>query len=238
MNTNQSNDSFNYEYKEQLSDELTSLVGDRKSESHHHTTLECIDIVLKYDDVITSCCNQYCISKSLVQSILFRELWHFNDENIVAENLVKAYFDWKERCDERFRLTPLGCCEYICPEPPKVMLEDCPTGIGQITASTAIDAFNSAIDNCLITSIKSDMKDWRSCKSVWYSLHNNDSFCIRMIIFTLRHCAETEEIFGELYNCNKKQIKAILLRYKNFTEEAIQYFKECYGYYKIFKKYT
>ena len=235
---NKINKGFNFDYKNKLYNELLELIGNRKSYLHYNTTLDALNGVLKHDKIITDLCNQFCISKSLIQAVLFNSLWSLDEQNLKKENLVKNFFDWKQECEDYFRLAPLGCNEIVYPEPSGLVLEDSPTGIGRINTATAIAAHNSAIDNCFINSIKYDERDWHHRKVMWFNLKTNDTFCIKMIILAIRYFAEQEEIFGELFNCNKKQLNIILSRYNNTNDESKTYFEECYKYYKIFINYS
>lgn len=232
------NKNFNLDRKNQLYNELLKLIGKRKSHSHLHTTLESLNLVLKYDKIITDLCNQFCISKPVIQAVLFDALWSINDQNYETDNLVKKYFDWKQECEDIFTLAPLGCDTITYPEPPNPVLEDSPTGIGQLSAAMAIVANNAAADNCLINPVKYNESNWQHRKVMWFNLKTNDSFCIKMVILTVRHFAEREEIFGELYNCDKKQLKLIISRYAETNCKSESFFEHWYKIYKIFNIYS
>ncbi|MBR3918350.1 MAG: hypothetical protein IKJ59_06395 [Clostridia bacterium] len=231
------NKNFNQDRKNQLYNELLKLIGKRKSHSHLHTTLDSLNLVLKHDKIITDLCNQFCISKSLIQAILFDALWSINDQNYETDNLVKKYFDWKQECEDIFTLAPLGCDTIAYPEPPNPVLEDSTTGIGQLSAAIAIAANNAAADNCLINYVKYNENNWQHKKVMWFNLKTNDSFCIKMVILAIRYFAECEEIFGELYDCDKKQLKSIVSRYGKINGKSKSYFNYWYKIYETFKSH-
>ncbi len=232
------NKNFNPKYKKHLYNELLNLIGHKKTSLHRNTTLDALNEVIKYDETITNLCNQFCVSKPLIQSVLFNALWSLDEQNRIADNLVEKYFNWKQECEDIFTLAPLGCSEIIYPELSGPQLDDSPTGIGSISADAAIAAHNSAIDKCLINSQKYNYNDWHHRKVMWFNLKTNHAFCIKMVVLIIRYCAEQKEIFGELFNCNKKQLKLILSHYNNTDDDSEIYFEECYRYYKVFKRYS
>lgn len=229
------NKNFNLERKNQLYNELLKLIGKRKSHSHLHTTLDSLNLVLKHDKIVTDICNQFCISKPLIQAVLFDALWSINDQNYETDSLVQKYFDWKQECEDIFTLAPLGCDDISYPKPPEPILEDSPTGIGQLSADIAISANNSAVDNCIINSVKYNKNNWQHRKVMWFNLKTNDSFCIKMVVLTIRHLAECEEIFGELYDCDKKQLKLIISHYAKINGKSETFFAYWYKIYETFK---
>lgn len=232
------NKNFNPKYKKHLYNELLNLIGHKKTSLHRNTTLDALNEVIKHDEAITNLCNQFCVSKPLIQSVLFNALWSLDEQNRIADNLVENYFNWKQECEDIFKLAPLGFNNITYPDPSNPILEDTPTGIGKISAGVAIAAHNAAIDKCLINSIKYHDNDWHHQKVMWYNLKSNNDFCIKMVVLVIRYCAEQEEIFGEMFNCNKKQLKLILSRYNNTNDDSEMYFEECYRCYKVFKRYS
>lgn len=232
------NKNFNRDRKNQLYNELLKLIGKRKSYSHLHTTLDSLNGVLKNDKIITDLCNQFCLSKALIQAIIFDALWSLDEKNYTTDNLVKKYYDWKQDCEDIFCSAPLGCDDIIYPKSPEPILEDSPTGIGQLSADIAILANNAAVDNCLISPAKYNKNDWHHRKVMWFNLNTNDTFSIKMLILTFRYFAELEEIYGELYNCNKQQLKLILTHYAKINNKSKSYFDYWHRVYETFKGYS
>lgn len=232
------NKNFNPDHKDALYKDFLKTIGKRKSHLHLHTTIDALNKVLKYDKITTDLCNQFCMSKSLVQAVIFDALWSINEQNYHADALVQKYFEWKQECEDIFTLAPLGCDEISYPKPPNPTLEDSPTGIGHLSAVVAIAANNSALNNCLINSTKYDDNNWHHRKVMWFNLKTNDAFCIKMVILTIRYFAEREEIFGELYNCDKKQLKHIITRYAETNCKSESFFDYWYKIYEIFNIYS
>lgn len=233
-----SNTLFDCDRKEFLYNDLINLLGDKCKLLSTHKTSECIDIVLKYDETITYYCNRFAVSKELVQTILLRELWTLSAQDTATDAMVRTYFNYKCSYEDWENLPTVVRMLTSPPQPAGIMLEDCSTGIGQMYAYVAINAHNLAIDNRLISGNKYNSDDWHHIYEFWCSLNNDDYFAIKMITLELYHCAEYANVFGPLYNLTENQIKAILSRYNGTGDAAVNYGKECYEYYKIFKKYS
>ena len=118
------------------------------------------------------------------------------------------------------------------------MREDCSTGIGQMHAFVAINANNLARNKGLITTRAYNKDDWHDCREVWFNLHNNDTFAIKMTTLEMYHCADYAGVCGSLFHCTDYQIKKIFTRYNSEDDEINTYGNECFEYYKIFKKYS
>lgn len=73
---------------------------------------------------------------------------------------------------------------------------------------------------------------------MWFNLKTNDSFCIKMVILTVRYFAECEEIFGELYDCDIQKLKLILSHYAKSNDKSKSFFDYWYKIYEIFKIYS
>lgn len=233
-----SNSLFNCNDRTALLNDLIAIVGNRQDILSKYTTTECVDIILNYDSTITYYCNLYCVPKELVQTLLLRELWCVDLTDTVADEAVKAYFRWKEECENWSNLSLAEQLFIPFPEAPLVMREDCSTGLGQMFAWVAIDANNLARNKGFISTRAYNKDDWHDCKEVWFSLHNNDTFAIKMTTLEMYHCADYAGVCGSLFHCTESQIKAILARYNGTGSDATNYGNECYEYYKIFEKYS
>ncbi len=76
------------EAKEQLA-VLTELKALRTPE-------EAIDIIVKYDKLLTNVSQIYSMRKAMIQSVLFRELFCYGVDDQIGDGLVKTYFEFKE----------------------------------------------------------------------------------------------------------------------------------------------
>ena len=233
-----SNSLFNCNNRTALLNELISIMGNKQDLLSHYTTTEYVDIILNYDSTITSYCNLYCVPKEFVQTLLLRELWCVDPTDTVADEAVKAYFRWMEEYENWSKLSLVEQMIIPYPEAPIVMREDCSTGIGQMHAFVAINANNLARNKGLITTRAYNKDDWHDCREVWFNLHNNDTFAIKMTTLEMYHCADYAGVCGSLFHCTDYQIKKIFTRYNSEDDEINTYGNECFEYYKIFKKYS
>ena len=233
-----SNSLFNSQNKPNLYNELIAIMGNKQDSLSYNTTSECLDIILNYDSTITNYCNRYCIPKELVQTLLLRELWCVDVTDTVADDAVISYFTWKQQCEDWENLSLAQQIIIPYPEPPMVMRQDSSTGIGQMHASVAINANNIAVAKGLLNNRLYDETNWHDCRDIWYLLHDNKPFAIKMMTLEMHHCADYVGVCGSIYDCTQTQIKGILSCYNGTGADAITYGNECYEYYKIFKKYS
>lgn len=237
-NNNYTNAAFDMRNKDALLADLRLIMDEKQDILSHHTLAECIDIILGYDSTITGFCNIYHVPKQLVQTLLLRELWCVDITDDIADEAVRAYFQWMQDFEEWSNLPTLDKMVIQSPQRPLVMKEDCSTGIGQMFAWVAIDAHNLAIDKNIIYEEKYDKANWHDCSAVWYSLNGNDTFAIKMTTLEMHHCADYAGVTGSMFECSEAQTRAILARYNGTGDSATEYGNICYGYYLVFKKYA
>ena len=233
-----SNGLFDLSNKNALVNDLIKIMGKRQASISLYTTTECVNIILNYDSVITNYCNMYCVPKEFVQTLILRELWCVDTTDEVSDQAVQAYFAWKTEYEYWSKMPTWQQLIISLPTAPTYMQEDSSTGIGQMFAWVAIDANNLARSKGLITTRAYNKNDWHDCKEVWFNLHNNDTFAIKMTTLEMYHCADCAGVYGSLFHCIEAQIKAILSRYNGTGTAAQTYGNECYEYYKVFKKYA
>ena len=135
-------------------------------------------------------------------------------------------------------LSPAEKLVVPMPTPPLVIKEDSSTGYCQIFASTAIAAYNFAIDKGIITGTKYDVSDWHDVGDVWSNLHNNPEFCIKMSALALLHAASMQGLDDNYYAYNESNIKKVIARYNGTGDAAQEYGNRNYALYKIFEKYN
>ena len=234
---------FNNSYISDLKQEFINLCGNKKEDDsvlqiiYQNSTSDCIDTVLKYDNYITELCNDFAMPKAMIQTILFRELWCFNSLDIVADTGVINYNVWEKRFNEWLNMSPIE--KLLFPNPPQldpIAKEDCSTGIAQIFAATAINAYNNAIDRQIITGTKYTYEKDRA--EVWKKLHEDDEFNIYMCVLNLINCAYYHSYDNIYFNYNADQYKHVFTRYNEETSNISDYGNDCYNYFLIFSKYN
>lgn len=183
---------------------------------------ETISQIIMHDEFITDYCNTYRIPKEFVQSVLFREIWCYSVTDSIADDLVQAYYAWKNGNGSR----------------PITERTDSSTGLGQIFASTAISALNNADERGFInleTAYNPD--DWEDVWSVWSSLHSNNEYniqCCALVILDCQYEFEATTPYDEFFDYSEAQIKTILARYNGTGDAAVEYGNICYEYFELF----
>ncbi len=170
-------------------------------------------ILMNYDDIVTKYSKQFKVRKSLIQTIIMWECGVEGLDDSLADTAVKTYYE-----------TGIG-------------KNDCSTGICQIFASTAINAFNFAIDRGIITGNKMNPNNEGDLKTVWYQLNGDVDYNIKMASLNLLYCAYQKN-GGYDYDTEEYKVKNILSRYNGTGEAANEYGIRNYGLYKIFEKYN
>lgn len=171
-----------------------------------------IDTVLSYDDLITSLCNTqgYTISKSYLQTLLFKEIWEYSLDGQIADSAVKSG-----------------------------IRDDSSTGLGQIFAKVAIGALNNAKILGLATEYDyMDETNPEDISQMWNLLHNDNEYNITMVYYEILNCAgKSGQPQMDFCNYTPAQVKAVLARYNGTGDAAADYGEEVYEYYLVFEKY-
>jgi len=234
-----SNKSFNTAYIGSLKSQFANLLGmGKKTPIHTYTTYQCIDIILSYDSHITSIANQLRMPKAYIQTIMMRELWCLNSADTAADTVVMNYFYYKDDLDYWSNAGWLYQSLYPMPLPPTPLHTDSSTGLCQIFAWVAIDAYNKAIDKGIVSGTKYNINNWRDCKTMWYSLKDNNQFNITMASLNLVECASDKKLGTDYYLFTENQIKTLFTRYNSTASGITQYGNECYEYYLLFKHFN
>jgi RHS repeat-associated protein len=217
-----------------LSDKVSDHMSILKKAStiFHNSTKEALDVILGYDVQITEVAEKYGVGKALIQSVLMREIrWaYFQDD--YADSLVIATETYYEQM-ERFLSRPWSVqAIYGPPEIPVMFRDDSSPGLGQVTAKTAISAYNWYNSNTQI-----DYNDRNRRFGVWNRLRTDNSFNIDAVGVVLLYGAE-KLLSIDLQTANTSEIKEILARYNGIGSSAKTYGEEVYEYYKIFKNFN
>ncbi len=168
-----------------------------------------------YDSIITRYSKQFKVRKSLIQTIIMWEHGVEGLDDTIADGLVTDYYEKGSIVGKK----------------------DSSTGVCQIFAGTAIKAYNFAIEQGLINANPLNPENENDLKTVWYTLHNDVDFNIKMATLNLLACAY-EKNGGYNYDTNPSYIKRILERYNGSGDKAVEYGERNYGLYKLFEKYN
>lgn len=228
--------------EKELRDELGALIKkdlnfvEENKNVGFYSTNEAIDIVLKYDGEITKVCNELGVPKAMTQAILFKEIRMKDARDVLADSFVMEYYRYNHEV-ERFFDLPLW--QQILVGAPKLnspMREDSSTGLGQIFAKTAINAYNAAIQREDIIGQEIDYNDWHQREKVWDALRTDDKENIFYAALVLKNEAVNLNI--DLSKASNNQIQNTLARYNGTNTAAAEYGKETLQYYILFDSYN
>lgn len=231
--------SFNENYINSLKSSFNNLLGSsKKTVAHHYTPAECINIIMQYDATITYNANFYKVPKSVIQTLLMRELWCVNTLDDTADSWVIQYYNYKIAY-EQWSNQPIWLQLIIpVPEMPLMTRTDSSTGLGQIFAETAIGANNMAVNKGIIKNKYYNNNDWHDMWDMWSKLKEDNSFNIKMVTLEIINCAIKKNLPEKIINYSESQMKSLLSRYNGTGNDALLYGEECYSYYLLFRRFN
>ena len=232
------NKKMSVSYKSDLFNEIDAQVREDFSWIMEHknvgyySTQDCLDILYKYDELITDISNKYLIPKASIQTILLRELRCYDVLDDIADSFVVQQFAYWYLVDvyresEWYQQLIMGY-----PSMPIPYKEDSSVGYGQIFARTAINALNWYNNSTY------DYNDWHTREYIWNKLRNDNDFNIEMVALILIWGANEKGLNNDYWKYTEREIKQMLSRYNGVNSDAIQYGEETYNCYTIFNKYN
>lgn len=238
----------------ELREQLNSIISEQMSTAKdlstifHYSTDEAIDIILKYDSIITNASKKYGVPKAIIQAALLREIRWMDVLDEVQDSRVietKSYYD---RLDDYNNMSFWGKLIAGVPTPISGLVDDSSTGLGQIFAKTAIEAINwyneqNDIDDRI------DISDRNEYYDVWDKLRTDDAYNID--ISALIHLKSADEMGINIKSLSEKDIKTLFGRYNASLETMLEFNKnpnpnskiaihenQVYEYYKLFSKFN
>ena len=133
----------------------------------YYSTDECIDIVLKYDETISKVSRELGVPKAMIQAILFKELRMKDALDDLADSAVLEYYRFNHAVEDYMDFPSWKKILVGPPKPEGLMKEDSSTGLGQIFARTAINAYNKGVEIGYVTGDSIDYNDWHQREKVW-----------------------------------------------------------------------
>ena len=206
-----------------------------------NTDVETLEIVLKYDEQITAAAIQYGVEKEMIQAILFQEIRFYGADDPVADSLVVQSYVYEEQmekyCEWVGNLKWYEFWKGIFRQPPNPVAgyrTDSSTGLGQIFASTAINALNSYyMEEYGVEPYSKE--SWKDLRDVWYMLQD-DEYNINMVALVLLYKAKCNDV--DLSNASIDEIQKVLKAYNGSGEWADKYSVVTLKYYEAFKKFN
>ena len=120
------------------------------------------------------------------------------------------------------------------PNPVAGYRTDSSTGLGQIFASTAINALNSYyMEEYGVEPYSKE--SWKDLRDVWYMLQD-DEYNINMVALVLLYKAKCNDV--DLSNASIDEIQKVLKAYNGSGEWADKYSVVTLKYYEAFKKFN
>ncbi len=200
-----------------------------------YSTDESIDIVLKYDKTISDVSEQLGVPKAMIQAVLFKEIRMKDARDVLADSFVIEYYRYNHAVEDYDKLSFWQKVFVGPPQPANLMREDSSTGLGQIFAKTAIDAYNAGISRGDISGSNIDYNDWHQREKVWNELRD-DKTNIFYAGLVLKQKAEILKI--DLNNVTDNEIEKTLARYNGFGNAAAEYGRETKQYYDLFTQFN
>ncbi len=200
-----------------------------------YSTNESIDIVLKYDKTISDVSEQLGVPKAMIQAVLFKEIRMKDALDVLADSFVIEYYRYNHSVEDYDNLSFWQKVFVRPPQPASLMREDSSTGLGQIFAETAIDAYNAGISRGDISGSNIDYNDWHQREKVWNELRD-DKTNIFYAGLVLKQKAEILKI--DLNNVTDNEIEKTLARYNGFGYAAAEYGRETKQYYDLFSQFN
>ncbi len=235
---------MNDSYKDSLYNEVDKIIDaqfnflKKNKNIGFYSTKNCVDIIFKYDKIITDISNKYFIHKAAVQSILLRELRCCDVTDEIADYWVEQQYIYQEKMEEYQNLPWIVKALTGPPTMPIPYKTDSSTGYGQIFARTAIDANNWANKKGMDVEKLYNYDNWKERKEIWEKLKNDNEYNIRMVALVLIWGAAEKGLSEEYWCYNDYETKTMLTRYNGFGNDAIKYGNQTFRYYQVFDKYN
>ena len=209
-------------------------VGQKIKTKPYNTNEEAMNIVLENDSTITKVANKYNVDKAMIQSIIFQETRFYGIDDPVADSLVIQSYAYEQQLEDYVNwINNLKWYEMwkgIFRQPPQPVLgyrTDSSTGLGQIFARTAINAYNEEKHTSY------DASDWKDLKKFWEYLQDDENN-IEMVALVLKNIKNQKELSGKTL----KEIEKIMSSYNGEGDWAQKYGAVTIQYYQAFRKYN
>lgn len=215
--------------KEQLKASLDTAVDGYITLKQRIATLPCMDndealeVVLSHDAAIEAASEKYKVEKEMIQSVLFQELRFYDVADPVVDSFVRQTQLFEHQVEAYAKA---GLAEQMIrgvPKPPIMYRKDSSTGLGQIFASTAIDATN------WYEKTNYDRNDKKDLEKFWNELQDED-YNIDMVGRVLAYKRSTLPEGADA--------KRIMRAYNGSGEMAERYSNVTSQYYKAFEEYN
>lgn len=186
--------------KEQLNEAVEDYInlGQRIKTAPYYDNETALKLVLEHEEAIHAASEKYGVEEAMIQAVLFQEIRFYGIDDPVA--------DWLAQASGRY---------------------DSSTGLGQVRAATAIDAYNWMYDTHY------DLSDERDLESFWKKLQD-DSCNIDIVALQLHRLEVKYQLQG---NTTGEQLQEIFAGYNGGGGWAERYGQVVYQYHCAFQEY-
>lgn len=217
-----------------LTDEDLSLL--QKTKDCFYSNEGALDKVMSLDDEIEKAAEKYGLDKAMLQAILFREIRCYGVDDPVADSLVVQSYSYEQQMESYMEWSSninfSNWWQIFFRQPPQIPVgyrTDSSTGVGQIFAATAIDAYNSYYGTDY------DKNDWHVKEEFWNNLQD-ESYSVDMVALVLINNAK--ELGYDVNNLTDEQLQDVFRRYNGFGDSAEAYGETVKQYYDSFSEYN
>ncbi|RKM63210.1 hypothetical protein D6856_03545 [Butyrivibrio sp. XB500-5] len=218
----------------EVTDEDLSFLQETKD--CFYSNEEALEKVTALNDDIEAAAKKYGIDKAMLQAILFREIRCYGVDDPVADSLVVQSYSYEQQMESYMEWSSninfSNWWQIFFRQPPQIPIgyrTDSSTGVGQIFAATAIDAYNSYYGTDY------DSSDWHVKEEFWNNLQD-DSYSVDMVALVLINNAK--ELGYDVNNLTDEQLQDVFRRYNGFGDNAEAYGEVVKQYYDSFSEYN
>lgn len=191
-----------------------------------NTDEKTLEKVFSLDAYIENASEKYGVDKAMIQAVLYREIRCYGLDDPVSDAAVietyasKHLTEFYKSNNAKFRQIP---------NTPIDIVDDSSTGVGQIFAATAIDAYN------LEYGTNYNKLDWKDKELFWNKLQD-DQYNVEMAAMVLK--LKANDCGYNINNLSDEQRKLVLAGYNGSGDAALAYGVTVHDYYESFSEYN
>lgn len=188
-----------------------------------YSTEDALNLVLQHDAEITAAAQKYGVEKAMIQAVLFQEIRFYGIEDPVADAWVSLTYAEEDRQTESGSRMAGELSLFRV-----IHKQDSSTGIAQIYAKTAIEAYNWKYGT------EYDPSDIATLEQFWMGLQD-DACCIDTEAMVLAKIMDDQQVSTPLTEDETRQVMA---RYNGTNSWAQKYGEVTAQYYAAFQEYN
>lgn len=183
--------------------------------THVNSTGRAFEILMKFDKLITSLSQRLRMRKALIQVPVIWETRHLTNEDLLVDDVVRAHH------------------QHGTPGP-----ADCSTGLGQIFASTAINARNYCISQGLLNGARLDPGNDDHLGQIWLKLNEDPIYNVNAVPLVHILHASLVSIPRPTLGYSEENTRKLLVRYQGDNDSAEREGAKRLGLYRVFEAHN